>query len=150
MIRLLTCVLIAAGLAAFSFLAWAQQPFSGGASTGTGYPTGSSPITASATGTTGALSATLTGSPGQTTYICGFVLTSGGTATAIVTNTTVTGTISGSLNFAYVNVSSGQGALGVAFPVCIPANNTNTAIVVNMPAGNTGTVASLFAWGYRL
>ena len=113
-----------------------------------GYPPGTTPKTASATGTTGALTATLTSAANRTVFICGFVITSGGTSAAIVTDTTVDGTIGGSLHFAYVDVSSGQGLLGVAFPQCIPASAQNTNIVVNVPAGSTGTVASVSAWGY--
>jgi hypothetical protein len=142
-------LLLAAVLAAFSCNAFAQQTFGGGPSSGTGYPSGSLPITASTTGTTGALSVTLGASSAQTTYICGYLVTSGGTTTALAVAGTITGTISGTLNFTYIFASSGQGLLGVAFPICIPANNTNTAIVVNVPGGGTATVASLFAWGYR-
>jgi hypothetical protein len=143
-------VLMAAMLAAFSYSALAQAPPGGGTATGTGYPVGSQPVTASTTGTTGALTVTLTGSPGQTTYICGFLASSGGTTGALVVGATVTGTISGALNVSYVFVSSGQGLAGAAFPICIPASALNTAIVVTVPGGGAGTSASLFAWGYRL
>lgn len=143
-------LLIAAVLAVFSYSVWAQQPPSGGTATGTGYPSNSLPVTASATGTTGAIVATLPSSPGRTTFICGFTMTSGGTTAALVSNATVAGTISGTMNFSYVDVSSGQGLLGVAFPVCIPANAASTAIVVTQPAGGTGTVGAVSAWGYQL
>lgn len=127
------------------------QNWWGGSASGTGFPTNSTPITASATGTTGAISATLPGVVGKTTFLCGFALTSGGTTAALTVNSTVVGTIGGTLNFAYVFVSTGQGAFGVAFPVCIPANAMNTAIVVNLPAGGAGTtVAAVSAWGYQL
>lgn len=106
------------------------------------------PLTASATGTTGAFSATLTGVTGKWTYICGFTMTSGGTTAATLGNATVTGTISGTMNFTYVYVSSGQGLLGIAFPGCISSSATGTNIVVNMPAGGAGTTAAITAWGY--
>lgn len=126
-------------------LAWAQ-----------GYPVGATPVTASATGTTTAITASLpastgtAGAVGQTTYLCGFVVTSGGTTTAITGNVAVTGTIGGSLNFAYVFVATGQGAMGTAMPNCIPASATNTPIVVSVPAGGAGTTVAVSAWGYRL
>jgi hypothetical protein len=107
-----------------------------------------SPITASATGTTGAITATLTGVAGRTTYICGFVVTSGGTTGALAVNLTVTGTIGGTLNFTYIFVSSGQGLLGVALPGCIASSGQNTNIVVNVPAGGAGTTVAATAWGY--
>lgn len=106
------------------------------------------PLTATATGTTGAFSATLTGVAAKWTYICGFVLTSGGTTSATLGVATITGTVSGTMNFEFVFPSSGQGILGVAFPGCIVSSAVNTNIVVNLPAGGAGTIAAISAWGY--
>jgi hypothetical protein len=102
----------------------------------------------SATGTTGSVVATLSGTSGQWTYICGFTVTSAGTTAAIAANVTVTG-IASTMNFTYAFVSSGQGALGVAFPACISASAANTNIVVTVPGGGTGTTVAVSAWGYR-
>lgn len=113
-----------------------------------GYPPGTTPKTASNTGTTGDVTATLTSASLRTVYICGFVITSGGTGSALVQNATVAGTIGGTLNFTYVTVSSGQGLLGVAFPQCIPASAQNTNIVITSPGGGSGTVAAVSAWGF--
>ncbi len=107
-------------------------------------------LTASAIGTTGSVAATLTGSSGKQTYICGFVVTSGGTTTAITGNVTVTGTVSGTMNFTYVFVSTGQGVLGFAVPNCIASANLGGNIVVNVPAGGAATVVAVSAWGYVL
>lgn len=114
------------------------------------FPQGGQPnnLTASATFTTGTSSATLTGAAGRWTYLCGFTVTSAGTSAATAGTVTVTGTVSGTLNFTYVFVSSGQGILGIAFPGCISSSAVNTSIVVNVPAGGTGTVGSVSAWGY--
>jgi hypothetical protein len=114
------------------------------------YPPRATPIANSATGTTGATSATLAAASGVTTYICGFVITSGGTGMALVGNATVVGTIGGTLNFTYVDVSSGQGLLGVAFPLCLPATGQNVSIVVTAPAGGASTVVAVTAWGFQL
>lgn len=126
----------------------------GGAASGTGYPTNSTPVTASATGTTAAVTATLPAVTGKTTFICGFAMTSGGTTTAVFANATVTGTIGGTLNFAYGDPApaAGQGRLVVGFsPVCIPASAQNTAISVTQPGGGTGTTAAAVSvWGYQL
>jgi hypothetical protein len=129
----------------------AQQPSwaSPGLSTGITIPNGAQPVTNSATGTTAAVVATLPASVTRTTYICGFVISSGGTTSAAVGSATVAGTIGGTLNFTYVDVSSGQGLLGVAFPQCIPGSAVNTTIVVTAPAGGAGTVAAVSAWGYQ-
>jgi hypothetical protein len=105
--------------------------------------------TASATFTTGTATATLTGASGKFTYICGFVVTSAGTTTATLGDITITGTITGTLNFEYAFVSSGQGILGIAFgPGCIQSSAKNTSIVVNVPAGGAGTAGAVTAWGY--
>lgn len=144
--------LFALAVALFATPALAQtEPswVSPGVSTGTVYPQGSQPVTNSATGTTAAVVATLPASQTRTTYICGFIITSGGTSAALVGNATVTGTISGTLNFTYVDVATGQGILGIAFPQCIPGSAVNTAIVVSSPAGGAGTAAATTAWGYQ-
>jgi hypothetical protein len=125
----------------------------GGSATGTGFPTNSTPVTSSSSGTTGAVVATLPGVAGKTTFICGFSMTSGGTTTAVALLGTVVGTISGTLNFAYEAPAAGtQGRLFVTFaPTCIPASAMNTAIVVTQPAAGTGTTqAAVSAWGYQL
>lgn len=124
----------------------------GGAATATGYPNNSTPVTASATGTTGAVTATLPAINGKTTFLCGFVMTSGGTTAATTGPATVTGTINGALNFVYEEpaLAAGQGRLVVPFAPCVPASGQNTAIVINMPAGGAGTTAAVTSWGYQL
>lgn len=141
---------LAAALALVCVTATLAQPFNDGPATGSNYPSGSIPVTASATGTTAATAATLPAQSGYVTFICGFVMTSGGTTAAVVGNATVANTTRGTLNFAYVSVSSGQGLLGIAFPTCIPANAVNTTIVVTEPAGGAGTTSAVSAWGYQL
>ena len=106
-------------------------------------------LTASSTGTTGAITATLTGVAGKWTYLCGFVMTSGGTTPTVVVAPTITGTITGTMSFQYVYPSSGQGILGVAFPGCISSSAVATSIVVTLPAsGGSGTTNAISAWGY--
>lgn len=114
-------------------------------------------ITATATGTTGATTATLPAVGGKTTYICGFSFV-GTNATAAngATNVTVTGTISGTMNFGYPTLAAAAtvpnaGPLDLTFTPCIPASAINTAIVVNGPALGAGaTLTTVTAWGYQL
>ena len=105
-------------------------------------------LTASNTFTTAAATATLTGAANHWTYLCGFTVTTGGTTTAALGNITITGTVSGTMNFGYTFVSSGQGIIGIAFPGCISSSAVNTSIVVNVPAGGAGTVGAVTSWGY--
>jgi hypothetical protein len=107
-------------------------------------------ITASSFGTTGTLSAAFSAAPGEVNYICGFVISSGGTTTAAVVQPTITGVVGGTMYFTYTFVSSGQGILGVAFPQCVGATNPNTAITLTVPAGGAGTTASVTMWGWQI
>lgn len=113
------------------------------------YPLGSTPITASATGTTAATTATLAASSTARTWICGFAIGSTAT-TAVGGNATITGTITGTLNF-----EMGTGAAPAVvqtqatfFP-CIPSSAVNTAIAVVSAAPGTAGVISVTAWGYQ-
>jgi hypothetical protein len=115
------------------------------------------PVTASATGTTGAITATLPAAAGKTTYICGFQFTgTNATAANPATNVTITGTISGTLNFGFPTLAAGAAVantppVGEVFAPCIQASASNTAIVVNGPALGAGaTLVSVSAWGYQL
>lgn len=102
-------------------------------------------ITASATGAASAANTTLAAAAAKTTYITGFQITGGGATAASVINVTVTGTITGTMNY---NIPVPAGAtlgitpLVVSFPVPVPASAVNTAIVVNVPSFGAGNTAS--------
>jgi hypothetical protein len=115
------------------------------------YPSGATPETISATGTTGATTATLAATSGKTTYICGFSIRANATAAA-TGNATVTGTITGTLNFTQWTApnASGLGINEQVFTPCIPASATNTTIPVVSAAPGSGGVVSVTAWGYEL
>ena len=120
------------------------------ANTTNGYPSGAIPETISATGTTAATTATLAAAVGKTTYICGFSMRSVATAAA-AGNATVTGTITGTLNFTHgTGVTPSVNPNDQRFNPCIPASTTNTTIAVVSPAAGTGGVMSVTAWGYQL
>ena len=115
------------------------------------YPATAVPITASATGTTGATTATLTNVSGHTTYICGFSIRANATAAA-TNNATVTGTITGTLNFTQwtAPLASGLGVTEEQFTPCVPASAVSTSIAVVSGAPGTGGVVSVTAWGYSI
>jgi hypothetical protein len=113
------------------------------------------PITASATGTTGAVAATLTGVANKTTYITGFTVSSSGATTPTAVTVTVVGTISGTLNYVYPVVAvatENQAPLSIVFPDPVPASATNTSIVVNLNTGigAGGIAAAVAATGFQL
>src|SRR6185437_107627 len=119
--------------------------------TGTLYPAGSTPITASATGTTGATTATLAGTSAKSTYICGFSIRANATAAATA-DSTVTGTVTGTLHYTQWTApnASGIGLTEQIFSPCIIASATNTGIAVISAAPGTGGVVSVAAWGFQL
>lgn len=107
-------------------------------------------ITASATGTTGATTATLSGSASVTTFICWYSIRANATA-AVTVNATITGTISGTLNFTQwvAPNASGVGIVEGIFSPCVAASAANTAIAVVSGAAGTGGVTSVSTGGYR-
>lgn len=116
------------------------------------YPSGALPITASATGTTGATTATLAAHATKTTYLCGFSIRAVATA-AVAANSTVTGTVTGTLNFLQFTQAVATG-IGITEPnlgsTCIPGSAANTALAVISAAPGSGGVISVSAWGYQL
>jgi hypothetical protein len=115
------------------------------------YPVGAVPYTATATGTTGATTATLAGASSVTTYLCGFSIRANATAAA-TNNATVTGVITATLNFTQwtAPLASGLGVTEQIFSPCIPASGTNQSIAVVSGAPGSGGVVSVTAWGYKL
>lgn len=115
------------------------------------------PITASASGTTAAIAATIPAVAGKTAYLCGFYYT-GTNATAAngATAVTVTGVIGGTMTFGFPTLALAATTANTipideAFLPCIAATALNTAIVVNGPALGAGaTLATVTAWGYYL
>lgn len=115
------------------------------------YPANAVPITASSTGTTGATTATLAAAIGKTTYICGFSIRANATA-AVTGNATVSGTITGTLNFTQWTAPTalGLGITEMIFAPCVPASATNTTVSATSAAPGTGGVVSATSWGYQL
>lgn len=110
-------------------------------------------VTISSAAAAAANNVTLPGVAGRTTYLSGFEITGAGATAASVIAVTVTGTVSGTLNYALAvpaGAAVGVTPLLVEFARPIPASAPNTAIVVNVPsfgAGNTN--AAVTAHGYQ-
>jgi hypothetical protein len=116
-----------------------------------GYPAGATPITASQVGTTAAIAATLAGTSGKTTYICGYSIRASATVYAVQTDTIVgviTATMSSLLWVA--PAASGIGVDEQIFSPCIPASAANTAIVINTGTPGSGGNVTAKGWGYQL
>lgn len=115
------------------------------------YPLGAVPLTASATGTTAAVTATLAGTSGKTTYICGYSIMTSATSATVVAPT-ITGLITGTMTRSqYVPANTaGVSKDSQDFSRCIPASAANTGIAVVSGAAGVGGVTAVNAWGYQL
>lgn len=122
-----------------------------GGNVGVVYPAGSTPINASATGTTAATTATLAANASLHTYICSLSIRSNATAAA-TGNATVTGLASTTLNYNHwtAPVASGVGVTEQIFSPCLVSSAANTGIAVISPAPGSGGVVSVTATGYQL
>jgi hypothetical protein len=119
------------------------------------YPIGATPITASSGNKANAIAtATLAASSGVTTYITGFEVTGSGATLGLPVIVTVSNIITGTMSYIYgaiAGVLTNNTPLIIQFTKAIPANATNTTIVVSCPAlglGNTNNVVN--AHGYQL
>lgn len=100
------------------------------------------PVTASATGTTGAVSATLPATAGKTTYLCSVQIGEAGTGTATAT---ATSTVSGTLNY----VVAAPGNFTVTYNPCVPASAANQSIAIATAANASATAVAVTATGFQ-
>jgi hypothetical protein len=109
-------------------------------------------VTNSATGTTGAVVATLPAAAGKITYICGFSVSPGSAATAITIQVVVVAnsTFTWAVGAPVTAVGTTGATFTQTFLPCIPASGTNTAITVTSGAlGTSGINNDVNAWGYQ-
>ena len=110
-------------------------------------------ISASATGTTAAVAATLAGVAAKTTFICGFSVSPGSATTAITITIVITG-ITNTFTWAVGAPVTAVGVTGSivkeSFNPCVPASAVNTGIVVTSGALGAGGINNdVQAWGYQ-
>lgn len=99
-------------------------------------------VTASSTGTTGAVTATLPAAAGKTTYLCSVQIGEAGSSTATAT---ATNTITGTLNY----VVTAPGNFTITYSPCVAANAANTTIPVATAANASATAVAVTATGYQ-
>lgn len=109
-------------------------------------------VAATNTGAAAAITATLAGAAGKTTYIEGVQVGGLGATAASRIAVTITG-LAATITL-YVEVPAGAtviaGGILLTFPSPIPASAVNTAIVVNVPSFGTGnTDEFVSAWGFQ-
>lgn len=113
---------------------------------------GATPVTASAVGTTAATTATIPAVDGKTAFLCGFSIRANATAAA-TGNATVTGLVTGTMNFTQFTAPLASGIGIVEPPIgpgCIGASGQNQAIAVVSAAPGSGGTVSVSAWGFYL
>jgi hypothetical protein len=109
-------------------------------------------VSNAATGTTGAVVATLPAAAGKITYICGFSVSPGSAATAITITVVVVAnsTFTWAVGAPVTAVGTTAAPLTVPFTPCVPASGTNTTITVTSGAlGTSGINNDVQAWGYQ-
>lgn len=113
---------------------------------------GSTPVIASATGTTAATTATIPAKTGSVAFLCGFSIQSSATA-AKVGVASITGLLGGTRTLGQFTaaVANGIGSLNPSFgPVCLPGAAKGTAISVASDAPGAGGNVTVMAWGYYI
>lgn len=110
------------------------------------YPGGATKITAIATGSTGAVTATLAGVAAKTTYICGFDISAAG-GTATISPITITGLLNGT--FTFQGISAGGLPFTRTYTPCVPASAVNTGIAVVTTADGSASAVDVQAWGFQ-
>jgi hypothetical protein len=110
---------------------------------GTGAPTGSTQIVGNASGTTGAVVATLAASATQKTWLCSFNVSASGTGA--VGPITIAGLAGGSETFQL----TAPGSVSQTFSPCLPSSAINTAITITTTADATATAVNVNASGYQ-
>lgn len=96
-------------------------------------------------GTTGAVSASLSATSNLTNYLCSFSVSAAGTGSDAPI--TVTGVLGGTLTYQQAAVGT---PLIRSFAPCIPASAVNTAITVTTTADATATAVNVDVQGYGL
>lgn len=118
--------------------------------TGPGFTSLQTPVSVSANGTTGAVTATMAAVAAKTNWMCGFSVRAAATA-ATTGSVTITGILGGTMTFQEYIAPIATGMVPVEPPlghVCISGSATNTAIVLTAPAPGTGGINSANIWGY--
>jgi hypothetical protein len=127
-------------------------PCNSGAAGAAGFPGGATPVTASNSGTTAAVTATIPAVAGKTAYLCGFVDDAVATAATAVVGT-ITGLSGGT--FTYVQqvgtlTGTGNYHYQINYSPCLAASAVNTQIQLVSGAPGAGGVQGVMLWGFYL
>jgi hypothetical protein len=114
-----------------------------GSAAGSALPAGATGITGNASGTTGAVVATLPGVAGKTTWICNFNVSAAGTGS--IGPITIAGLAGGS----QVYQLTAPGSVGATFTPCLPASAQNTAITITTTADASATAVNVNSSGFQ-
>jgi hypothetical protein len=120
----------------------------------TPYPTGATPMLATATGAATGISTSLNPSAGRTSYLSGVQVTGLGATTGSIVTLGIAGLQGGTLTF-YITVPTGATVpivpLILGFNPALPANGPNTNIFTSLASFGTGnTVANLSTQGFQI
>jgi hypothetical protein len=98
-------------------------------------------------------SATIPAQPGQTAYMTGFEITSGGATAGLLLTATVTGLAGGTMSYV-ISIPTGAtlsaNPAWVSFYPALAASGPNVALTLNLPAASGRTAAALSVQGFYL
>lgn len=103
--------------------------------------------TAIATGTTGAVTATLAATASVTNYLCTVDVSATG-GTAAIGPITITGLLGGTFTYQFFSTATGAN-FQRTFTPCVPASAVNTAIAVATTADGTASAVDVNLSGFR-
>jgi hypothetical protein len=120
----------------------------------TTYPPSSIAITGVFSGAdTSSAVATLLGTSGRSTYICGFAVSGLGLTTGAAVNVAVASLAGGTTaNFQLVfptGVTTAVTPLQQTFTPCLPASVVGNNLTITVPGGAGNTSVNIAAWGYQ-
>ena len=107
------------------------------------------PLVAKGTGSTGAVTGTLTPAATATADVCGFSVSYVG-GTAAIGPLVLSGLLGGSFTYQIPLSATAPQTFNQTFTPCIPASAVNTAIVMTTVADGTATAVDVNIWGYGL
>lgn len=98
-------------------------------------------------------SAAIPALPGQTAYMTGFEITSGGATAGLLLTATITGLANGTMSYV-ISIPTGAtlsaNPAWVSFYPALAATGPNVAITLNLPAASGRTAAALSIQGFYL
>jgi hypothetical protein len=110
-------------------------------------------VSAQGAGSGGQLTCTIAALPGETAYLTGFEITSGGSTAGSLSTVTITGLAGGTMSYVIsipAGVTLAAAPAWVSFYPALAASGPNVAITMTLPSASGRTSAALSMQGFYL